>query len=75
MSGCTTNLARVEAVPATLTAEHWNQALSLGSALSMISEDRPWSTSILQKFKNTCYEISTSSMILLYAKAFFVSST
>ncbi|RUS90397.1 hypothetical protein EGW08_001892, partial [Elysia chlorotica] len=46
-SGWTFSLALVLAVPATLTAEHWNQAESDRSAWSMCRVDRPPSVSIL----------------------------
>ena len=47
MSGCTASLALVLAVPATLTAEHWNQAESDGRAWSMCRVERPSTVSIL----------------------------
>ena len=38
---CTMSRARFDAVPATLTAEHWYQAASVGAALSIVSRDAP----------------------------------
>lgn len=51
----TVSFPLVVAVPATLAAEHWNQAESNGSTVSMVSVDLPPSVSILANFNRFSY--------------------
>lgn len=51
----TVSFPLVVAVPATLAAEHWNQAESNGSTVSMVSVDLPPSVSILANIRFSYY--------------------